>query len=76
MLALLAEHPLKALHVVVVELPVARRGALGIDESLTFQESDLRNGDVRELLAQQRQYVAYRQVGPPRSSLRRHHRSH
>jgi hypothetical protein len=64
-LALLAEHPFQALDVVVVELPVPRRCAFRIDESLAFQESDLRDRDVRKLLAQQRQDVTDRQVCPP-----------
>ena len=52
--ALLAEHPFQALDVVVVELAVSRRCAFRIDESLAFQESDLRDRDVRKLLAQKR----------------------
>jgi hypothetical protein len=65
-LALLAEHPFQALDIVVVELPVTRWCALRIDESLAFEEPDLRNGDVRELLTQKRQDVTDREVGPTR----------
>jgi hypothetical protein len=58
-LALLTEHPLQALDVVVVEFPVTRRCALRINESLAFEKPDLGDGDVRKLLAQQRQHIAY-----------------
>jgi len=36
--------------VVVVELAIARRGALGFDQTLTLEKSNLRDGDVRKLL--------------------------
>ena len=52
-LALLAQHPAQPLDVVLVELAVARRRALGVDEALALEEADLRDGDVGELLAQQ-----------------------
>ena len=61
-LALLAQHPAQPLDVMVVELAVARRRALGVDQALALEESDLRDGDVGELLAQQREDVADRQV--------------
>ena len=45
-----------------VELPVARRRALGIDEPLALEEADLRDRDVGELVAQLGQHLADRQV--------------
>jgi hypothetical protein len=64
-LTLLAEHPAQPLDVGVVELPVARGRPLGVDETLALEEPDLRDGDVGELLAKQREDVADRQVGAP-----------
>ncbi len=63
-LALLAQHPAQPFDVVLVELAVTRRGALGVDQSLALQEADLGDGHVGELLAQQGQDVADREVGP------------
>ena len=63
-LPLLAEHPAQALHIVLVELPVARRGPLGVHQSLTLQKADLRDGDVGEFLSQERQHVADGQIRP------------
>ncbi len=61
-LALLEKHPAQSIDVLLVELAVARRRALGVDQSLAFQEADLRDGDVGELLAQQGQDVTDRQI--------------
>ena len=63
MLPLLAQHPAQPLHVVLVELPVARRRALRVDQALALEEPDLGDGHVGELLAEQGQDVADRQVG-------------
>ena len=63
MLPLLAEHPAQPLHVVVEELAVARRRTLGVDQALALEEADLRDGDVGELLPEQRQDVADGEVG-------------
>ncbi len=76
-LALLAQHPAQPLDVVLVELAVPRRRPFGVDETLALEEADLGDGDVGELLAQQREHVADRQVRPaahgvpPRSLTRR-----
>ena len=61
-LPLLAQHPAQALHVVLVELAVARRRALRVDQALALEEPDLGDGDVGELLAEQGQHVPDRQV--------------
>ena len=53
-LPLLAQHPAQPLDVVVEELAVARGRALGVDQALALEEADLRDGDVGELLTQQR----------------------
>src|SRR5437870_543598 len=63
-LALLAQDPAQAGHVVLVELAVARRGALRVEEPLALEEADLRDRDVGELLLQERQHLADRQVRP------------
>ena len=63
-LPLLAEHPAQALHIVLVELPVARGSPLGVHQSLTLQKADLRDGDVGEFLSQERQHVADGQIRP------------
>ena len=55
MLPLLAQDPLQALDIGVVELPVARRRALGVQQALALQEADLGDGDVGELLLQEGQ---------------------
>ena len=62
-LALLAQHPAQALHVVVEELAVARGRTLGVHQALALEEADLRDGDVGELLPQQGQDVADGEVG-------------
>jgi hypothetical protein len=56
-LALLAQYPAQALHVGVEELSVPRRRALRVHEALALEEPNLGDGDVGELLAQQRQDV-------------------
>ena len=63
MLPLLAQDPAQTFDVLLVELPVARRRALGIDQTLTLEETDLGNGDVGEFLTQQGQDVADGQIG-------------
>jgi hypothetical protein len=63
-LALLAQHPAQPLDVMLVELAVTRRGPLGIDETLAFEETDLGDGDVGKFLPEQREHVSDRQVRP------------
>ena len=69
-LALLDEDPPESIDVGLVELPVARRGPLRVDQALALQEADLGDGDVGELLLQEREDLADRQVvghlTPPR----------
>ena len=65
-LALLAQDPAQPLDVVVVELAVARRRALRVDETLALEETDLRDRDVGELLPQEGEHVADGQVRPAR----------
>ena len=50
-LTLLPQDPAQALDVGFVELAVARRRALGIEQTLALEEADLRDGDVGELVA-------------------------
>src|SRR5438132_708291 len=64
MLALLAENPTQPLDIGVVELAIAGRGAFGIEQSLTLEEADLRDGDVGELFFQQGQHLSDREIGP------------
>ena len=61
-LALLAQDEAQPLDVGRIELAVARRRALGVDEPLTLEEADLRDRDVGELVAQLVQHVADRRV--------------
>jgi hypothetical protein len=68
-LALLAQHPAQALHVGLEELAVTRRGTLRVHQSLALEETDLRDGHVRELLAQQREDVPDGQVRAAAHSL-------
>ena len=63
-LTLLAQHPAQTLDIVLIELAVAGWGPLRVDQALAFQESDLRNCDVGEFLAEQGEDIADRQVGP------------
>jgi hypothetical protein len=60
--ALLAQDPTKALDVALVELPVTRWGALGVDQALAFQEADFGDGDIRELLVEQGEHFPDRKV--------------
>ena len=68
MLALLAQHPAQALDVVLVELAVPRGRALRVDQALALEEPDLGDGDVGELLPEQGQDVADRQVAELRGA--------
>ena len=52
----------RRVEVVGVELPVPRRGALGVDEPLALEEADLRDRDVGELVAELREHLADREV--------------
>ena len=63
---LLVQDPAQPVDVGLVELPVARRGALGVDEALALEEPDLRDRDVGELLPQHAQHLADREVGGSR----------
>ena len=60
---LLAQDPAQALDVRLVELPVARRRALRVDQALALEEADLGDGHVGELLLQERQDLPYREMG-------------
>ena len=55
---------LQPLDVAVVELAVARRRPLGLDQALALEEADLGDRDVGELLEQQAEHLADRQVRP------------
>jgi hypothetical protein len=55
---LLSQNPAQPLHIMVVELAVAGRRPLRIDQALALQEADFGNGDVRKLLAKQGQHLA------------------
>src|SRR5439155_23856477 len=63
-LALLAQDPTQALDVGVVELAVARRRALGVEQALALDEADLRDGDVGELVLEEGQHLPDRHEGP------------
>ena len=63
-LALLAQDPAQPLDVGLVELAVARRRALGVEQALALEEADLGDGDVGELVLEERR-------GPRRSTGRR-----
>ncbi len=70
-LALLPEDPAQARDVDAVELPVAGRGALGLDQPLALQEPDLRDRDVGELVLEVREHLADRPVALlPRGDVR------
>ena len=60
--ALLAQDDPQTIDVEVVELAIARRCALGVDEALALEEADLGDGDVGELLEQERQDLTDGQV--------------
>src|ERR1700722_1870251 len=61
-LPLLAQDPPQPFDVVLIELAVSRGGPLGIDETLAFEEPDLGDGDVRELLPKEGKDLADREV--------------
>ena len=61
-LPLLAQDPAQALDVGLEELAVPRRRALRVHQALALQEADFGDGDVGELLTQQRQDVPDREV--------------
>ena len=62
MLPLLAQYPAKPRHVLLVELAVPRWRPLGIYETLTLEEPDLRDRDVGELLLQEGEDVTDREI--------------
>jgi hypothetical protein len=62
-LPLLAQDPAKAFHVGLIELAVAGRRALGDKQASALEEADLRDGDVREFLAEQGKDIANCKVG-------------
>ncbi len=55
MVALLAKDPAQTLNVGVVELPEARSGPLRSDQPLAFEKADLGNGDIGEVLLDERE---------------------
>jgi hypothetical protein len=61
--ALVAEDPAQALDVGLVELPVPGWGPLRVEQPLALEEPDLRDRDVREVVLEQAQDLADRQVG-------------
>ena len=61
--ALLAQDPAQPLDVGLVELAVARRRALGVEQALALEEPDLGDRDVGELVLEQGEDLADRQVG-------------
>ena len=65
---LLAQDPAQPIDVGLVELAVAGRGALRVEQPLALEEPDLRDGDVGELPLEQREDLADRQVGAVRRS--------
>ena len=70
MLTLQAEDEAEALDVGFGELPVAGLRAFGLDQPFALEEADLRDGDVREGVFQDVQYLTDREVRPP--GLERH----
>jgi len=60
---LLAQDPPQPFDVRLVELAVAGRCALGVEQTLALEEPDLRDRDVRELLLEERENFADREVG-------------
>ncbi len=61
-LALLPQDPAESLDVEVIELPVTRRRALGVDEALALEEPDLGDRQVGEVGLQEAEHLADRQV--------------
>ncbi len=68
-LTLLAEHPTESFDVMLEELAVPRGGSLGVDQTLALEEADFGDGDVGELLAEQRQDITDGEVRPAAHSL-------
>jgi hypothetical protein len=60
---LLAQDPAQPVDVTFVELPVPRRGPLWVEQALAFQEPDLGDGDIGELVLEQREDLPDRQMG-------------
>ena len=60
--ALLAQDASQQIYVIGIELAIAGGRALGIDQTLALQESDLGDGHIRELFEQQRQNFPNRKV--------------
>jgi hypothetical protein len=63
MLALLPQDPAEAFHVGLVELAVAGRRPLGDEQAPALEETDLRDRDIREFLAEQGEHVANCKIG-------------
>src|SRR5262249_957589 len=57
--ALLEEDPTQPVEVRRLELAVARRGPLGVDEPLALEEADLGDGDVGELPLEPAQHLPH-----------------
>ena len=64
MVALEAKDEAEAFDIGVVELPVPRGRALGLDQSLGFEEADLRDADIGEICTYSVQHLADAQVVP------------
>jgi hypothetical protein len=62
-LSLLAKYPTQAVDVGFVELAVTRRCPLRHQQATALEETDLRDGDVWKLFAQQCQHVANCEIG-------------
>jgi hypothetical protein len=54
MIALSEKHVAKAFQVCASELAISGRGALWLNQSFRFKESNFRNGDIREIPAKLR----------------------
>ncbi len=67
-LTLLTQDPTEAFHVGLEELAIAGWGPFGVHQTLSLQKADLGDGDVGELLAQQRQHITDREVRARRHS--------
>ncbi len=63
-LPLLTEDPAEPLDVLVIELAVARRRPLGVEQTLALQKSNLGDGDVGELLFEEGQDFSDGEVVP------------
>ncbi len=73
-LALLAQDPPEPLDVGLVELAIPRRGALGVDQALALQESDLGNRQVGEVVLEEIEDFSDRQMLPLGRHVSRHRR--